>query len=93
MNVHVTASVGRTTARVETVVISVASAAERRKTTSAMLSGSKLSWSFFDAHTSLMCSEMAYDEDLSRRHFGRRPVAPRDSDLFQPLRRLEGVPG
>ena len=52
-------------------VISLSSAFARRAATSAMLDGHGLAWSYFDAHTSLRCEELRYDESGTRRRFGR----------------------
>ena len=57
--------------RVKTCVISVPAASERRRATSAMLEGHDLEWSFFDAHTDLLCQDLEYEESLAKRHFGR----------------------
>lgn len=51
-------------------VISIPSATERRRTTSAMLNGHDLEWTYFDAHTTLACADLRYDAARARRHFG-----------------------
>lgn len=56
---------------IDVSVISLSSAEGRRRTTSAMLGGSGLNWSYFDAHTELGCGELAYDGENARLRFGR----------------------
>lgn len=58
-------------AGIEVSVISLLSAEGRRRTTSAMLEGSGLNWSYFDAHLQLGCEELAYDGERARLRFGR----------------------
>jgi glycosyl transferase, family 25 len=62
--------------RVEICVISMPSAAERRRRTSAMLEGHDLDWAYFDAHATLRSEDLHYDEALARRHFGRTLAEP-----------------
>src|SRR3979411_2468260 len=61
---------------VEVVVISLPSATERRGRVSTMLEGSGLNWSYFDAHRSLVCTELRYDEREIKRCFGRTLSLP-----------------
>lgn len=62
--------------RIAVSVISLSSASERRSTTSAMLNGQGLPWSFFDAHTSVGCEGLHYDDGTARRCFGRALTLP-----------------
>jgi glycosyl transferase family 25 len=63
-------------ARVEIVVISLPTAIERRRKIEAMFEGTGLSWSYFDAHTSLKHPGLRYDVDEIKRQFGRTLSAP-----------------
>ena len=62
--------------RVEIVVISLPTAIERRRKIEAMFEGTGLSWSYFDAHTSLKHPGLRYDVDEIKRQFGRTLSAP-----------------
>jgi GR25 family glycosyltransferase involved in LPS biosynthesis len=56
---------------VEVVIISLVNAAARRRAMTAMLEGIGFDWSFFDAHTGLMCPELRYDLGETKSRFGR----------------------
>ncbi len=56
--------------QIDISVISIPSATERRRTTSAMLDGHDLKWSYFDAHTTLACKDLRYDAAVARCHSG-----------------------
>jgi len=71
-----TAVSGQRLARVEIVVISLPTAIERRRKIEAMFEGTGLSWSYFDAHTSLKHPGLRYDVDEIKRQFGRTLSAP-----------------
>ena len=55
----------------ETVVISLTTAAARRRLMSTMLAETPLSWSFFDAHRGLDAADLRYDPDAIKLTFGR----------------------
>jgi glycosyl transferase family 25 len=63
-------------AKVEIVVISLPSAVERRRNIEAMFEGTGLSWSYFDAHTSLKYPGLRYDLNEIKRRFGRTLSVP-----------------
>ncbi|MCO5964840.1 glycosyltransferase family 25 protein [Sinorhizobium meliloti] len=65
----------RSAINVEMLVLSVRSAAERRRCMSTMLAEYGIEWSYFDAHTALACKELRYDEPRARRHYGRALTA------------------
>ncbi|GGF54395.1 hypothetical protein GCM10007301_12400 [Azorhizobium oxalatiphilum] len=72
MNVHMGASPAEVkAARVTASVISLPSAIARRQMMSQMLAGEGLPWSYFDAHTSLACEDLTYDEGRARTRLGR----------------------
>jgi glycosyl transferase family 25 len=61
---------------VEIVVISLLNATERRRRIEAVFEGSKLNWSYFDAHASLRHAGLRYDPDHVKRQFGRALSVP-----------------
>jgi glycosyl transferase family 25 len=61
---------------VEIVVISVPTATKRRSNIRSMFDGVRLSWRFFDAHTSLQHSRLSYDPREIKRRFGRTLSVP-----------------
>ena len=63
--------VGSSRKIVETVVISLPGASDRRANMTAMLKDSKLDWTFFDAHASLLHKGLIYDPRDVKRAFGR----------------------
>jgi glycosyl transferase, family 25 len=63
-------------AAVEIVVISLPSATKRRQWISQMFEGTSLTWSFFDAHTSLRQSGLHYDSAATLACFGRGLSVP-----------------
>jgi len=71
-----TAMSGRQFARVEIVVISLPTAIERRRKIEAMFEGTGLTWSYFDAHTSLRHPGLRYDANEIKRQFGRTLSVP-----------------
>jgi glycosyl transferase family 25 len=64
---------GPCNATVEIVVISLASATERRHKIEALFQGTGLNWSYFDAHTSLKHSGLQYDVGEIKKRF--RPLS------------------
>lgn len=66
---------------VDVRVISVLSATQRRRTTSAMLNGYAMRWSYLDAHTALGCEQLHYDDSSAKRHFGRS-LAPSEIAVY-----------
>jgi len=69
-------AIGPKNATVEIVVISLPGATERRRNIAAMFEGTGLSWSYFDAHSSLKYSGLRYDLGEVKRLFGRTLSAP-----------------
>ena len=67
---------GQKSAGVEIVVISLPTAVERRRKIEAMFEGTGLTWSYFDAHTSLKHPGLQYDLDEIKRRFGRTLSIP-----------------
>src|SRR5947209_16239989 len=63
-------------ARVEIVVISLPRAVERRRHIETMFEGTGISWSYFDAHTSLNFPGLRYDLDEIKWRFGRTLSVP-----------------
>jgi GR25 family glycosyltransferase involved in LPS biosynthesis len=63
-------------AGVEIVVISLPTAIERRRKIEAMFEGTGLTWSYFDAHTSLKHPGLRYDLGEIKRQFGRTLSVP-----------------
>ena len=61
---------------VEIVVISLLTAADRRRRIAAMLEGSGLNWTYFNAHTSLGHPGLRYDPDHVKKKFGRALSTP-----------------
>ena len=64
-------AIGPKNATVEIVVISLSRATERRRNIETMFQGTGLTWSYFDAHTSLSCRGLRYDLGEVKRLFGR----------------------
>jgi glycosyl transferase, family 25 len=61
---------------VEIVVISLLTAAQRRRNIEAMFRGTGLNWTYFDAHTSLKHPGLRYDLGEVKRLFGRTLSGP-----------------
>jgi glycosyl transferase family 25 len=64
-------AIGPKNATVEIVVISLPRATDRRRNIEAMFQGTGLTWTYFDAHTSLSCRGLRYDLGEAKRLFGR----------------------
>jgi glycosyl transferase, family 25 len=67
--------------QIDISVISISSATERRRATSAMLDGHDLKWCYFDAHTTLACEDLRYDAAVARRHSGTA-LAPQQIAVY-----------
>jgi glycosyl transferase, family 25 len=70
------AASGSRNAKVEIVVISLPTAAERRRKMDVLFQGTGLNWSYFDAHTSLKHSGLRYDLHEIKQRFGRTLSGP-----------------
>jgi GR25 family glycosyltransferase involved in LPS biosynthesis len=63
-------------ASVEIVIISMPTATSRRQKIESMFDGTGLSWSYFDAHTSLKHPDLTYELGEVKRQFGRTLSPP-----------------